>query len=146
MKSYFGSRIPFLSLFCNCQFRDSTHCNSSAPKLIPRLAGVWKLEPSLPNTGCYYYSTTFYTDKHFARTPQKTASIVKEACLLIRCLAMVALILCPLVRAGYVHRVVTRHSTLVKDPMKNNNMDIDSTFLSLERYKHKVISTTTNQL
>jgi hypothetical protein len=64
---------------------DSTQFNSSAPKLISWQVGVSKL-----NSSRHYYCSllpnTFYN--HFARTTQKTTSVVMIACFLIRCLAV----------------------------------------------------------
>jgi hypothetical protein len=57
MKFSFHSLIPFLPLFCNCQF------NSSAPKLISWQAGVSKLNSVLFNWILPY--------NHFAQTTQK---------------------------------------------------------------------------
>jgi hypothetical protein len=58
MKPCFHSLIPFLPLFCNCQF------NSSTPKLISRQAGVSKLDSVLLNWTLLY--------NHLAWTMQKT--------------------------------------------------------------------------
>jgi hypothetical protein len=51
MKSSLHRLIPFLPLFCNCQFR-RLEFNSSAPRLISWQAGFPKLDYSsvLPNT------------------------------------------------------------------------------------------------
>jgi hypothetical protein len=75
MESSFHSLIPFLPLFCSCQIR-------------------------ILDSSLYYCSMLLYAAQHFARTTQKTASLVKEACLLIRCLAMDVLLLLALAPAG----------------------------------------------
>jgi hypothetical protein len=100
MKSSFHSLIPFLPLFCNCQFRrlDSVQFLCSQAHV---LAG-WRLELDsvliLSFSTSLCYRTLLYNN--FARNPQKTASVVKKACLMIRCLAMDVLFLRALARAG----------------------------------------------
>jgi hypothetical protein len=84
MKPSFRPLIPFLPLFCNCQFRrlDSIQFLCSQAHI---LAG-WRLKLYPP---LYYVCCLTLLYNHFARTTQKiTASVVKEMCLLIRRLAM----------------------------------------------------------
>jgi hypothetical protein len=74
--------IPFLFLFCNCQFR----------RLEPILFRLWFRAP------CHSASTDpvllSTSHNHFARTPRKTQSrVVKNACLLLHYLAMDVLLL-----------------------------------------------------
>jgi hypothetical protein len=66
-----NSFLPILQL--------PTQLNSSAPKLISLQAAIASFVTLLYN--------------HFAQATQKTVSVVKEACLLIRCLAMDVLLL-----------------------------------------------------
>jgi hypothetical protein len=91
MKYSVHSLIPFLPLFCSCQFRrlDTVQFNSSAPKLISREAGLSKLDFSLHATTrlLLFYRTLPYN--HSTRTPRKTLySIVERAFLLTRFLTL----------------------------------------------------------
>jgi hypothetical protein len=88
------------SLILSCHYsaaansEDSTEFNSSAPKLISRQAGVSKLDSPLSSLLCTTLCCRTLLYNHFTRTSRKTPSyIVKEACLLTRCLAMDALLL-----------------------------------------------------
>jgi hypothetical protein len=89
MKSSFHSLILFLPLL-------STQFNSSSSKLIYWQAGIPKVDSSfltrlLQFTTVLSCRTLPYN--HFARTTQKTASIIKEVCLLIHYLATDVLLL-----------------------------------------------------
>jgi hypothetical protein len=89
MKSSSRSVVPFLPLL-------STQFNS---KLISRQAGVSKLDSSLQST------TLFYVAEHFLITTLhgpavNTASIVKVACLLMRCPVIDVLLLSEFACAG----------------------------------------------
>jgi hypothetical protein len=88
MKSSFHSLIPFLPLFCNCQFRrlDSIQFQAHIP-------ACWRSKTRL-----FTYFLSCSMSK--SRTKQKTASIVKEACLLMRCLAIDVLLFRALACAG----------------------------------------------
>jgi hypothetical protein len=99
MKSSFQSPIPFLPLFCNCQFRrlDS----------IPHIPAGWRLETRLFSSD--YSTTLLYSVASsgcvllypLGTDPtEKAASVFKEACLLIHCLSMDILILSALAFAG----------------------------------------------
>jgi hypothetical protein len=84
MKSSFHSLIPFLPLFCNCQFRrlDSTQFNSSALKL--HILAGWRLETRL----ILLSWTLLYNN--FARTIQKTEEGVFTAPLHVSCVFVAA--------------------------------------------------------
>jgi hypothetical protein len=75
MQTYFHSLIPFLPLFCSCQFRRLL-------STTPDHCSVLRQQTSLP---LYNFS---------ARIPRKTpSSVAKEACLKLRCLAIDILLL-----------------------------------------------------
>jgi hypothetical protein len=92
MKSSFHSLTSILLLFCNCQFRrlDTIQFLSSYPS---KLASRNSIRHS---TSCCW--TLLYD--YFARTTQKTAYIVMEACFLILYLAMNVLFLRAFASAG----------------------------------------------
>jgi hypothetical protein len=83
------SLVPFLSY---CATANSVQLQ--APKLLSRRAGVSSLGSVLNSI------TTLYSAEHFARNTQKTASVIKEACLLIRYLAVDVLLLHAFASAG----------------------------------------------
>jgi hypothetical protein len=107
MKSSSHSFIPFLPLFCNCQFWrfDSIQC--SAPKLISWQAGVSKLHSTLLD---YYFSTeVFFIITLQGPRRKHSLSIVGKVCLQPRCIATEVtrlLLVFPLPREC-VYRVVT---------------------------------------
>jgi hypothetical protein len=90
MKSSFHSLVPFLPLFWNCQLNSIP--SSSPGRLASRTRLCSRLDYSsiLPNTFKW-----LCTDQ-----AQNTASVVKEACLLIHCLAMGVILLRALAPAG----------------------------------------------
>jgi hypothetical protein len=83
MKSSFHSLIPFLPLFCSCQFRrlDSIQFLCSQAHILAGWSPETRLFISL-----YAAENFFVTTLHGPR--RKQLSIVEKACLLIRCLAM----------------------------------------------------------
>jgi hypothetical protein len=107
MKSLFHILIPFLSA---ARSEDSSQFNSSAPKLISWQAGVSKLDSSLPTPVLFCLTLPY---NHFPRNSLKTASIVKEAYLRTRCLAVDILLLRALACAGMClpSRCLARHNT-----------------------------------
>jgi hypothetical protein len=118
MKSSFHGLTPFLPLFCSCQFRILGWVQFINPQA--HIPAGWRPETRLFTSPLFYsalclqrllynhFSRTtqntqplllrFYN--HFSRTTQKTASIVKQACLLIRCLVINVLLLRALAPAG----------------------------------------------
>jgi hypothetical protein len=91
MKSSFPSLIPFLPLFCNCQLSSIPLLPSSYPS---RLA-------SRNSTRLLLYAAKHFFITTLHRPCRKTAaSVVKEACLLIHCLAVDVLLLHALAPAG----------------------------------------------
>jgi hypothetical protein len=88
MKSSFHSLIPFLPLFCYCQFRKLDFIKFLCSQALILLS--WRLETrfftSRLLTLLVYYSVassvSFYNPS--ARATQKTAFIIKKACLLAR--------------------------------------------------------------
>jgi hypothetical protein len=77
MKSSFHSLLPFLPLFCNCQFwrLDSIQFLCSQAHILAR----WCLETRLDSTQLYYAATASFGTlpyNHFARTTQKTVSLL----------------------------------------------------------------------
>jgi hypothetical protein len=94
MKSSCHSLTSFLHFFCSCQFRrvDSIQFQAHIPT-------GWHLEVRFFSTTTVLFCRTFPYN-HFARTPRKTDSIVKETCLLIRCQAIDVLLLCEFACAG----------------------------------------------
>jgi hypothetical protein len=114
VKSSLHCLIPFLPLFCSCQFRrlDSIQFRAHIQ------AGFPKLDSSLPNTVLYsvYSRQLSYTPSRLltmlsynssARTPRKTpSSIVQNACFLVLYLAMDVLLSCACVLRECVYRPV----------------------------------------
>jgi hypothetical protein len=84
------SLTPILPFFCKCQFRRLDSIQSQA-----HIPAAWRPVPRLFTLCC---STLPYN--HIARTTQKTACIIKGACLLFCCLATDVLLFCPLAPAG----------------------------------------------
>jgi hypothetical protein len=77
MKSSWNSLVPFLPLFCSCQFRRLDPIHFRLLFCTPCYSA--STAPVQPNTSY----------NNFARTPRKTpSSLVKNACLLVRYLAM----------------------------------------------------------
>jgi hypothetical protein len=85
---------PFLPLFCSCQFRRLDWIQLLRSQV--RILAARRLEILLYSTHILYCRTFYYN--HFARTTQKIDFVVKEVCLLIRCL---------LLRAGFRGNVFT---------------------------------------
>jgi hypothetical protein len=88
MEYYFRSLTPFLPLFCSCQFRRLYSVQFQA-----HIQAGWRLETRLfTSDSCSVLLNTslqpFCTDH-----AENTASIVKEACLLVRCLSVYVLML-----------------------------------------------------
>jgi hypothetical protein len=81
MKSSFHSLIPFLSLFCNCQFRRLNSIQFLYSQA--HIPAGWRLETRLDSM---LLNTTL--QKICTDHAENVAYIVKEACLLIRFLAM----------------------------------------------------------
>jgi hypothetical protein len=99
MKSSLHRLVPFLPLFCNCQF---WRLDSLLQRYI--LAG-WRLETRLD----YYFSIEvfFITTLHGTRRKQSLC-VVGKACLLSRCIAteVTRLLLAYSLPRKYVYRIV----------------------------------------
>jgi hypothetical protein len=88
---FFSQPNSFLPLFCNDQFRYSTHFNSSAPKLISWQAGVSKLDSSLHWTASteLFFITTLHGPHR-----KHSLSIIGNAYLQRRCILTEVTICC----------------------------------------------------
>jgi hypothetical protein len=82
MKSSFHSLIPFLPLFCKCQF------NSIRSSYPGRLASRTRLYYLLLYAAEHFFITTLHEPRR-----KHSLSVVEKACLLFRCLAMDVLFL-----------------------------------------------------
>jgi hypothetical protein len=108
MESSFHSLTPFLPLFCNCKFRrlDSIQILQSQA----HIAADWH-----PETRLFTSQLLLYIAEHLFITSctehaENTASIIKEACLPSRCLAMG-----PYVTIRYDTDLVTMNMWLFSD-------------------------------
>jgi hypothetical protein len=94
MKSSFHSLVPFVPLFCNCHFRRLYSIQFLCYQA--QVPAFWRLETRLSTSRLLFCTTLYCRTLHhnyFAWTTQKTVSVAKEACLLIRCIAMEVLLL-----------------------------------------------------
>jgi hypothetical protein len=94
MKSSCHSLVPFLPLFCSCQFQRLDSIQLQAPKLISWQAGILKLDSSPSTTVLYSYCFSHYsrdlcpfiTNRY--KPHRKHPRNVKEVCLLVHYVAM----------------------------------------------------------
>jgi hypothetical protein len=86
-KSSLHPLIPFLPLFCNCQLSSIPLLRCSYPSRLASRYSTWLNSTQLD----YILSCWTLLYNHLA---ENTASIVKEVCLLTRCLAVDVLLWC----------------------------------------------------